>query len=328
MTRPSKLFMLAALVTFSPAHVLAAEDEDLLMSVDERLNDPSREPDEAPGAAPVFTIPRIEPELEDALWGFFDDWLPGLPSPRRSWPARFVVLALLALFSYGLGRLRSRLPRVGVLPRVSSLVHFLARVALFVGIVVVASHLVPAEMMPVVFMVMIAMAAAIGWSLRDFLPDVMAGVVLIFESRMKPGVFITGEGFSGFVERVGIRATWLRDVYGHREAVPNHRVLSSTLVLESAGDSMQEVRLRIEPRAAAAVTRTAIYDATLASPWILSHPAPLVLRDPRDENTWLVRAKLLHQKYAGRFEGELLERTEEMLEAQRDHRETQDEPAG
>jgi hypothetical protein len=323
----SRVLLLVTLLVLAPRLVLAAEDETLLMSVEER-EPPSRErPRDVRDAAPTFSMPRIDPAVEEELWGVFDS-LPGLPSPRRSWPARIAVLALLALLAFGLGRLRTRLPRTGLLPRASSLAHLLARVSLFLGIVVVASHLVPAEMMPVVFMVMLAMAAAVGWSLRDFLPDVIAGVVLLFESRMRPGVWVSGDGFSGFVERVGIRATWLRDVYGHREAVPNHRVVSSTLVLESAADAMQEVRLRIDRPASAAETRTAIYDATLASPWILSHPAPVVLRDPRDENTWLVRAKLLHQKYAGRFEGELLERTEEMLDVRSERPETEDEPAG
>jgi hypothetical protein len=324
-----RLLALFALFAFTPGLVLAAEDEALLMSVDERVEAPTdHRDDEAAPPTSILPMPMLEPAVAEEFWGLFDEWIPGLPSPRRSWPARLLILALFALFTFGLGRLRARLPRAGLLPRVSGLVHFFARVGLFVALVVVASHLVPAEMMPVVFMVMLAMAAAVGWSLRDFLPDVIAGVVLLFEARMKPGVWVAGEGFSGFVERVGVRATWLRDVYGHREAVPNHRVLKSTLVLESTDDAMQEVRLCLQRKTPAATTRTAIYDATLSSPWVLSRPAPVVLRDPRDENTWLVRAKLLHQKYAGRFEGELLERTEEMLDAWSGPRETEDEPAG
>lgn len=316
--------LLSLLLASSPGLALALEDEERLMSIDERELSPA--PAEPEARPPLIPMPRLEPAIEEAFWGLFDDLVPGLPSPRRSWPARFAILALLAAIAYALGRARALLPRAGALPRVSGLAHLLARVALFVGALVVASHLVPAEMMPVVFMVLVAMAAAIGWSMRDFFPDVVAGMVLLFEARMKPGVWVSGEGFAGYVERVGVRATWLRDVHGHRESIPNRRVITSKLLLE--GGAMQEVRLRIEADASAGEIRAAIRDASLASPWTLAHPPPVVLRDPAGEHAWLVRARLMHQKYAGRFEGELLERTEEMLEARREPRRAEDEPAG
>lgn len=318
-------WLLPLVILFTPAFAFAAEDEELRMSVDDRVEAPRAEVEV--DDRPLLRVPRLEPAHEEAFWGIFDDWIPWLPSPRRSWPARIAILALLGLLTFGIGKLRTRLPRSGVLPRASGFAHLLARASLFVALLIVASHLIPEEMMPAAMMVLIAMAAAIGWSLRDFFPDIFAGLVLLFEARIRAGVWISGEGFSGFVDRVGVRATWLRDVYGHREAVPNRRVLSSTLVIESAEQAMQEVRVKIVREAHASDVRAALYDAALASPWVLSQPSPVVLRDPRDERAWIVRAKLLHQKYAGRFEGELLERTEEMLAARTAAHETDDEPA-
>ena len=58
---------------------------------------------------------------------------------------------------------------------------------------------------------LMAGGAALGWSARDVLPDIIAGLVITFERRIRKGMWVRGEGFSGSVEQLGLRASWLRD---------------------------------------------------------------------------------------------------------------------
>ncbi|MGB5349322.1 MAG: hypothetical protein WBN10_06950, partial [Polyangiales bacterium] len=57
----------------------------------------------------------------------------------------------------------------------------------------------------------------------------------------------------------------------------------------------------------------ALTDAILSSPWVLAGATPVVLRDPADPNLWRVRTKLLEPRFSVHFEGELLERVEDLL---------------
>lgn len=155
--------------------------------------------------------------------------------------------------------------------------------------------------------------ALLLWSMRDVLPDVIAGLVLMFERRIRKGVWVSGEGFHGTVERLALRATWLRDNQGHRLVVPNRAMVAAPIVYDLGADTEHEVVVRLEGYHDASVVRRCLQDAILASPWTLAGSTPIVLRDPQDPVLWRVRTKLLEPRFAVQFEGELLERTEDLL---------------
>jgi hypothetical protein len=65
---------------------------------------------------------------------------------------------------------------------------------------------------------------------------------------------------------------------------------------------------------------------------VLAGANPIVLRDPADPVVWRVRTKLLEPRFSVHFEGELLERVEDLLRhqppsARREHA-TSDLPPG
>jgi small-conductance mechanosensitive channel len=159
----------------------------------------------------------------------------------------------------------------------------------------------------------VALALVIGWSIRDLFADLIAGIILAAERRVKKGTWVSGDGFQGTVEGRSLRATWLRDGQGHRLTVPNRAMVGAPMVYDSGADAEHEVVVRLEGYEDAAKVRLALTDAILSSPWVLAGATPVVLRDPADPVVWRVRSKLLEPRFSVHFEGELLERVEELL---------------
>jgi len=153
----------------------------------------------------------------------------------------------------------------------------------------------------------------VGWSVRDLFADVVAGAVLAAERRVKKGMWVSGDGFQGTVEGRSLRATWLRDGQGHRLTVPNRAMVGAPMVYDAGADAEHEVVVRLEGYEDAGKVRMALTDAILSSPWVLAGATPVVLRDPADPVVWRVRTKLLEPRFSVHFEGELLERVEDLL---------------
>ena len=61
--------------------------------------------------------------------------------------------------------------------------------------------------------------------------------------------------------------------------------------------------------------RRALVEAAISSPWVRSDERPTARQDGSDPRLWRVRAQLLEMRFAERFEGDLLERTEDVLAA-------------
>jgi small-conductance mechanosensitive channel len=159
----------------------------------------------------------------------------------------------------------------------------------------------------------VILALVIGWSVRDLFADLVAGGVLAAARRVKRGVWVSGEGFQGTVEGRSLRATWLRDAKGGRLTVPNRAMVGAPMVFDAGADAEHEVEVRLEGYEDAGKVRMALTDAILSSPWVLAGATPVVLRDPADPVVWRVRTKLLEPRFSVHFEGELLERVEDLL---------------
>jgi small-conductance mechanosensitive channel len=164
----------------------------------------------------------------------------------------------------------------------------------------------------------------VGWSVRDLFADLVAGGILAAERRVKKGMWVSGDGFQGTVEGRSVRATWLRDGQGHRLTVPNRAMVGAPMIYDAGADAEHEVVVRLEGYADAGKVRMALTDAILSSPWALAGATPVVLRDPADPVVWRVRTKLLEPRFSVHFEGELLERVEDLLryEPELEERET------
>jgi small-conductance mechanosensitive channel len=201
---------------------------------------------------------------------------------------------------------------------------FVLRIAAFALLVAIVFEAVPTEKTWILWALAV-LALVAGWSVRDLFADLVAGVVLAAERRVKKGMWVSGDGFQGTVEGRSLRATWLRDGQGHRITVPNRAMVGGPMVYDVGADAEHEVVVRLEGYRDASKVRMALTDAILSSPWVLAGATPVVLRDPADPIVWRVRTKLLEPRFSVHFEGELLERVEDLLhyEPMSEERETE-----
>ena len=256
--------------------------------------------------------PTAKPESHEDEKG---SGLLGLP-PLRLDPGQFVLLSflwlLITLVLWMMRRTRFLSIKNVTLQRYASLSYGALR---FIAVVLGLTIVVLALPVPTVikWAVLLAAAVALGVSMRHLLADMIAGFVLLFERRIKKGMWVSGESFQGSVERRGLRATWLRDGQGHQLAVPNRVMIGDPIVYDTGGDTEHEVTLKLTSFAKAPNIRQCLHDSVLSSPWVLAGATPVVLRDPSDPDVWRVRSRLLEPRFAVKFEGELLERVEDLL---------------
>ncbi len=224
-----------------------------------------------------------------------------------------LVLALLAIGASA--RLRRPLPERGVIPRALGTIHLFARIAAVALVLMIATRWLPGWLRPALLMTVAAAAIAIGFGVVwVVLPDVVSGVLLVTEARVRRGLWITGEGFEGTVERVGPRVTVLMDAEGHRLTVPNRKLVRSAIHAIDRRWPELQLSLRVPTSRPASQVRRAVEDAVLCSPHLPPDPRMSVARDAEDPQLWRIHVRLLEVTHREAFEGQLLERIEEALE--------------
>lgn len=242
------------------------------------------------------------------------DLLPA-PAPRGIGMALLLAAtaALGSLVASGARSGATGLLPSGLLPRLLRWLEVGARAVVVVAGLGVALALVPRSLAPAVPWIGVAVALALGWSARDALPDLVAWMFLAAEGRIRPGVWIRGEGFEGIVDALHPRVTWIIDARGRFAAVPNRTVVA--LPLRTDRNPHPEVEIAIHlPGVAPGRAREALREAVLLSPWIAPRGAPEIGWDPGVPDRWMVRIRLLDLRFRDRFVGTLPERVREVLD--------------
>ncbi|MGB8331381.1 MAG: mechanosensitive ion channel domain-containing protein [Polyangiales bacterium] len=213
------------------------------------------------------------------------------------------------------------------LTRIFGALVFVLRLVALGLLLAVVMELVPSGSREWLLWALLVFALVVGWSVRDLFADLVAGGVLAAERRVKKGMWVSGNGFQGTVEGRSLRATWLRDGQGHRLTVPNRAMVGAPMVYDAGAEAEHEVVVRLEGYHDAGKVRMALTDAILSSPWVLAGATPVVLRDPADPVVWRVRTRLLEPRFSLHFEGELLERVEDLLRYSPEPEERETSPA-
>ncbi|MCB9691219.1 MAG: mechanosensitive ion channel family protein [Alphaproteobacteria bacterium] len=224
-----------------------------------------------------------------------------------------IASMLFAGAAAGLRRLNHRLKPNGVLPATVRTIEVVVR--LFVAFLGLGAFgaLVPASVSPALPIVVMAAAVAVGWSARDVSRDLVAGVFIAVEGQLRAGYWVSGERYSGSVEALGLRVTWLRDVHGRRIVVPNRVLLAQPLVTDDKPWPRIQFRVALPLNAPTRAIRDALEEAVLLSPWVAPEPEMEVHPDALEANIWHVAVRVLDSRYAHRFQGLLRERVEEIL---------------
>jgi len=318
-------FLPLLLVAFvaSVASITGSAGAQLMDPADSRSNQaepppPTPAPAPARTRAPEQAAPTNAPPLEPPRWIAKAPQAPvsvGEPTPTED--RNPLLILFLSLLGVGVvlfiaERARSWITSNIPLRRVLGALVFGLRLVGLGLLLAVVLALVPKDQDWILW-TLVALALVVGWSIRDIFADVVAGGILAAERRVKKGMWVSGDGFQGTVEGRSLRATWLRDGQGHRLTVPNRAMVGAPMVYDAGADAEHEVVVRLEGYDDAGKVRMALTDAILSSPWVLAGATPVVLRDPADPVVWRVRTKLLEPRFSVRFEGELLERVEDLL---------------
>ncbi|MCB9664922.1 MAG: mechanosensitive ion channel [Alphaproteobacteria bacterium] len=227
------------------------------------------------------------------------------PPPLPAWaPARGVgslVLSLVLAVLVALGGVQTERLRVRLAPR--GLLPFLLRVArttswvvagglLFRGIAAVA----PQAWLPWLPVVPVALLLLSAWAMRALARDIVATMILTTEGRLRPGWLVTVGPNRGVVDRVGLRATWLRDAEGQVVAVPNHRLLRDEVRVEPTARPEVVVTLDVPDDIDPVLVRERLAEAALLSPWRAPDSLPVVDRGEA-RSQWTVTVRVLDLRF-------------------------------
>lgn len=86
---------------------------------------------------------------------------------------------------------------------------------------------------------------ALGFGAQSLVKDFLSGVFIISENQFRVGDVVDIEGFSGTVERIGVRSTVLRDPDGNVHYFPNGMV--QHVINKTMGYSMARFTIAVTP---------------------------------------------------------------------------------
>lgn len=67
-------------------------------------------------------------------------------------------------------------------------------------------------------------SVAIGFGAQNFIKDILSGIFIIFENKFQVDDYIRLDKWAGYVEKIGIRTTVLRDANGDMHIIPNGNI--------------------------------------------------------------------------------------------------------
>ncbi len=126
-----------------------------------------------------------------------------------------------------------------------------------------------------------AIAIGIGFGTQNLIKNLISGVIILFERKIRVGDVVTIDGVSGTVVAVDLRATTVRGFDGIDAILPNSRLLETTVADWSHGDRRIRHTLRV-PVAVGSDTdavAAALCGCARAHPAVLAEPAPEALFD-------------------------------------------------
>ncbi len=188
-------------------------------------------------AAPVaadtveVSVEEATGEAIDQVQGMIDTLFASLPRIAVA----LVVLAVVWLIAKGV---RSVVHRVTPGPADSSIGIVLGRLAyasllvlgVFLGLVII----IPSLKFSAIFAGLGLGGVAIGFAFQDIFQNLLAGILILIREPFRVGDEITSGSFTGTVEAIETRATFIRTYDGRRIIVPNSQIYSEPVQVITA----------------------------------------------------------------------------------------------
>ena len=198
----------------------------------------------------------------------------------------WLIVLALALIVVGvlLRRLATSVSRTRTTPGfTASLLASLSWLSKLLGVVlfiVAIFGFASFESTQVRLVLLIALGFAIGYSIREVVPDLVAFVLLYVERRVRAGMRIESDTVKGTIERITLRSVHVREDANRADGdvasedsisvIPNRRLLARTVRILDGVRGTWSVELVVDSQAhEPATVRSAIRDATLISPYLV-----------------------------------------------------------
>ena len=113
-------------------------------------------------------------------------------------------------------------------------------------------------------------AVAIGFSLKDLVASVVAGIILLFDRPFQVGDRVAFSSFYGEIQSIGLRAVKLTTLDDSLVTIPNSRFLTDVVSSSNAGalDMMVEINFHLALDANLGKAKELIYDAVVTSRYV------------------------------------------------------------
>jgi potassium efflux system protein len=124
-----------------------------------------------------------------------------------------------------------------------------------------------------------AFSLGVGFGLQNIFNNFVSGIILLFERPVKVGDVIQIEDASGVVERIGIRASIIRETNGSEIIVPNGKLISERVVNWTLSNRQHSVELPVTVAQGTDPSRViAVLERTAAGhPLVADDPPPQAL---------------------------------------------------
>ena len=206
---------------------------------------------------------------------------------------------LLFLLGYFISTRLARFAIEQIAPRVGMSAHVAQVVRRWLSILMVTAILLlvlRAARIPLAMFAFLggALAIGIGFGAQNIIRNVISGIIILFERKIRVGDIVTLGATSGRVMAVDLRATTVRDFDGIESIVPNSTLLETRVGNWSQGGATVRRTIAVgvaygsDLRAASASLLT----CARAHPEVLADPAPVVWFDDFGDDA--VRLKLLY----------------------------------
>ncbi len=247
-------------------------------------------------------VPLLEAAPSAEIWPFEP------PKGGQSF-ARSVLWFFIATSAVFLARrmdkARGTLPKRGLLPVLARVMEVVSRITALIAVLFGTMRLVPDAYFQYFPVVLVAASVAVGWSARDVLHDVLAGILLVVEHHLVPDMRVEADGRVGTVISVGFRSVSMESDDGQIIRIPNRDFLSTDTRMDKSPYAPVEVVVEA-PHGA----RRRLEEIALASPLVAPGQPPEVFRDPEHPERWVVRARLVHPRWTLAFRGAVQDRLE------------------
>jgi small conductance mechanosensitive channel len=207
--------------------------------------------------------------------GLLDGFLAMLPLLVTA----LVVLALLLFLARGLRFLAekalARSSNRGAATAIGRLLHVaMVGLAILIAVTIAFPSMTPARLISFLGVGGIA----IGFAFKDIFQNLLAGILLLLRHPFRVGDEITTGEFTGKVEAIETRATFIRTYDGRRVIIPNGDVYTKPVTVISAYDMLRsEYDVGIGYGDDLARAKTIALDAIQAVDGVLAEPPPDVL---------------------------------------------------